>query len=644
MTSTPYLDKVTSPSDLRGLSLSTLGKVADDLRTETIAAVSQTGGHLGAGLGVVELTVALHHVFNTPYDRLIWDVGHQAYPHKILTGRRDQMPTLRQEGGLSGFVKRAESKYDAFGTAHASTSISAALGMAKGAELKGERRFGIAVIGDGAMTGGMAFEALNHAGQTPSEQDPANLIVVLNDNNMSIDPPTGALSSTLSRVVTSDPYQDLRSVAKRVASKLPPAIENVMRGGEEFLRRTWQTGEGATGGALFEALGFFYLGPINGHDLEQLVPVFKNIRDGDQAQGPYLVHVLTEKGKGYAPAEATADKYHGVAKFDVATGIQSKPKSNAKTYTAAFAEALIEAADQDPHIVAVTAAMPSGTGLNKFAAVYPAKCFDVGIAEQHAVTFAAGLACEGLKPFVAIYSTFLQRAYDQIIHDVALQKLPVRFCLDRAGFVGADGATHQGAYDLAYLSCVPHMVILAPSDETEMAAMVGFAAAYDAGPLALRYPRGEGRGIDHDASPVVLGKGRLVEDGRANKGRNRADLAICSLGTRLADAKGAAADLRAEGLSVTVADMRFAKPIDTELLIDLARTHKVLLTVEEGSSGGFGSSVLAALNEARVLATCRVKTLCITDTFIDHASPDRQAALGGVDTAAILAAARNILP
>ena len=641
MTSTPHLDKLTSPADLRKLGPASLRKVADDLRTETIDAVSKTGGHLGAGLGVVELTVALHHVFNTPYDRLIWDVGHQAYPHKILTGRRAQMGTLRQEGGLSGFVKRSESEYDPFGTAHSSTSISAALGMAKGAELKGEKRFGIAVIGDGAMTGGMAYEALNHAGQPTCGQDPANLIVILNDNNMSIDPPTGALSSTLSRVVTSDPYQDFRSMAKRVASKLPPAIESVMRGGEAFMRRTWQSGEGTTGGALFEALGFFYLGPIDGHDLEQLIPVLENIRDGDQAQGPYLVHVITEKGKGYAPAEAAADKYHGVTKFDVATGTQDKPKPNAKTYTAAFAEALIEAATQDDKIVAVTAAMPSGTGLNKFATVHPSKCFDVGIAEQHAVTFAAGLACEGLKPFVAIYSTFLQRAYDQIIHDVALQNLPVRFCLDRAGFVGADGATHQGAYDLAYLSCIPNMTVLAPSDEAELEAMVKFAATYDDGPLAVRYPRGEGRGVSHEAAPVALGKGRILTDDREG---GQADVAICCLGTRLADAEAAAAELRAAGQSVTLADMRFAKPLDAALLTDLAKSHKVLLTVEEGSSGGFGASVLTLLNEADALATCRVRTLTIADRFIDQASPHRQAGMGGVDAATIAETAQSLLP
>ena len=656
MSATPHLDKLNSPADLRKLGPATLRNVADDLRTETIDAVSKTGGHLGAGLGVVELTVALHHVFNTPYDRVIWDVGHQAYPHKILTGRRAQMASLRQEGGLSGFVKRAESPYDPFGTAHSSTSISAALGMAKGAELQGQKRFGIAVIGDGAMTGGMAYEALNHGGQ-----DPANLIVILNDNNMSIDPPTGALSSTLSRVVTSDPYQDFRSMAKRVASKLPPAIENVMRGGEAFMRRTWQAGEGTTGGALFEALGFFYIGPIDGHDLDQLVPVLENIRDGDKAQGPYLVHVITEKGKGYAPAEAAADKYHGVAKFDVATGAQSKPKPNAKSYTAAFAESLIEAARHDEAIVAVTAAMPSGTGLNTFAQVHPTKCFDVGIAEQHAVTFAAGLACEGLKPFVAIYSTFLQRAYDQIIHDVALQNLPVRFCLDRAGFVGADGATHQGAYDLAYLSCVPNMVILAPSDEAELAAMVRFAAAYDDGPLALRYPRGEGRGTSHEAAAVELGKGRLLDDGREPKQEDaqgdaqestqestqesaRADIALCALGTRLADAQAAAAVLRAAGRTVTIADMRFAKPLDAELLIDLAQSHKALLTIEEGSAGGFGASVLTCLNNADALARCRVRTLTMADAFIDHASPARQAALAGVDTDAIIHAANHLLP
>lgn len=641
MSLTPLLDKIHTPQDLRKLPSRSMRQVADELRIETINAVSKTGGHLGAGLGVVELTVALHHVFDTPHDRVIWDVGHQAYPHKILTGRREQMATLRQEGGLSGFVKRSESAYDPFGTAHSSTSISASLGMAKAAQLKGEQRFAIAVIGDGAMTGGMAYEALNHAGQDGGRKDPSNLIVILNDNNMSIDPPTGALSSTLSRVVSSDPYLDLRSVAKKVASKLPPAVESVLRGGEQFMRRTWQTDQDGRGqgGALFEALGFFYLGPIDGHDLDQLLPVLENIRDGDGRQGPFLVHVITEKGKGYAPAEAATDKYHGVAKFDVETGKQSKSQPNAKTYTQVFAESLIAAADKDPAIVAVTAAMPSGTGLNKFAQVHRDRCFDVGIAEQHAVTFAAGLACEGLKPFVAIYSTFMQRAYDQIIHDVAIQNLPVRFCLDRAGFVGADGQTHQGAFDLAYLSCVPNLVVMAPSDEAELAHMIATAAAHDTGPIAVRYPRGEGVGAQVPDMPSVLpiGKGRLVS------GSGTGDIAIAALGTRLAAAQEAVAELEASGLTVTLGDMRFAKPVDEGLLCELARGHRALLTVEEGASGGFGAAALQVLVQADCLSQTRVRTLTLADAFIDQASPARQAILGGVDAAAIVQAAKNLI-
>ena len=650
MSATPHLDRLSSPADLRGLSVSTLRQVADELRAETISAVAKTGGHLGAGLGVVELTVALHSVFHTPEDRVIWDVGHQAYPHKILTGRRGRMESLRQEGGLSGFVKRSESAYDPFGTAHSSTSISAGLGMAKAAQLKGQRRFSIAVIGDGAMTGGMAYEALNHAGQDAFHDNPSNLIVVLNDNNMSIDPPTGALSGTLSKVVSSDPYLGLRSVAKRVASKLPPVVEQALKGGEAFMRRTWQaeqigqagqTGQEGNhqGGALFEALGFFYLGPIDGHDLDQLIPVLANIRDGDRRQGPFLVHVLTEKGKGYAPAEAAADKYHGVAKFDVKTGQQSKPKPNAKTYTQVFAESLIQAAEIDPQIVAVTAAMPSGTGLNKFAAQFPDRCFDVGIAEQHGVTFAAGLACEGLKPFVAIYSTFLQRAYDQIIHDVAIQNLPVRFCLDRAGFVGADGQTHQGLFDLAYLSCIPNMVVMAPADEGELARMVATAAAHDAGPSAIRYPRGEGVGAPIPAAlpPLELGKGRVIA------GSGQGDLAICSLGTRLEAAQEACARLEGQGYKVTLADMRFAKPLDARLIADLAQNHRALITVEEGSSGGFGDAVLRTLMAQDLLGSVKIRTLHVTDAFIDQASPTRQAELGGVCSQSILNAAKEIL-
>ena len=641
MCATPLLDTISSPDDLRGLSLSALTQLAKELREETISTVSKTGGHLGAGLGVVELTVALHSVFKTPEDRLIWDVGHQAYPHKILTGRRGQMGTLRQEGGLSGFVSRAESDFDAFGTAHSSTSISAALGMAKAASLKGEQRFAIAVIGDGALTGGMAYEALNHAGQDHQRNAPGNLIVILNDNNMSIDPPTGALSGALSRVVSSDPYLGLRSAARRVASKLPPAVEHALKGGEAFMRRTWQAGQagGGHGGALFEALGFFYIGPVDGHDLEQLIPVLENIRDNGHHQGPFLIHVLTEKGKGYAPAEAAADKYHGVAKFDVATGQQAKAKTNAKTYTQVFADSLIAMAEKDPAIVAVTAAMPSGTGLNAFANVFPGRCFDVGIAEQHGVTFAAGLACEGLKPFVAIYSTFLQRAYDQIIHDVALQNLPVRFCLDRSGFVGADGKTHQGAFDLAYLSCIPNLVIMAPSDEAELAHMIATAAAHDTGPIAVRYPRGAGVGADVPTllKPLPIGKGRLVA------GTGKGDLAICALGSALAAALEACEILKAQGTRVSVADMRFAKPIDEKLLGTLARDHAAVLTVEEGAHGGFGSTALRALADQNLLSHVRVRTLAMADAFIDQASPARQAQMAGVCAQSIVKAAQALL-
>ena len=638
MSRTPLLDRLAAVADLRDLPVRQLRLIADELRTETISAVAKTGGHLGAGLGVIELTVALHSVFNTPYDRLIWDVGHQAYPHKILTGRRAQMDTLRQEGGLSGFVSRAESAYDPFGTAHSSTSISAALGMAKAASLRGERRFAIAVIGDGAMTGGMAYEALNHGGQDRLTGDPSNLIVILNDNNMSIDSPTGALSGTLSRVVSSEPYLGLRSVAKRVAAKLPPAMEQAIKGGEAFMRRTWQTGQGQSG-ALFEALGFYYLGPVDGHNLDQMIPVLENIRDGDRRQGPFLVHVLTEKGKGYAPAETSADKYHGVAKFNVSTGTQAKAKPNAPTYTQVFAQSLIRAAEQDPSIVAITAAMPSGTGLGQFAKAFPDRCFDVGIAEQHGVTFAAGLACEGFKPFVAIYSTFLQRAYDQIIHDVAIQNLPVRFCLDRAGLVGADGKTHQGAFDLAYLSCIPNLTIMAPSDEAELAHMIATAAAYNDGPIALRYPRGEGLGVDLPETPEVLplGKGRIVS------GSGTGQLALCALGTRLADTQAAAAVLRDQGHAVTVADMRFAKPFDAGLLIQLTLNHKALITIEEGSQGGFGAAALTVLCEASLFRPALVRTLTLADRFIDQASPKRQAEMGGVCTQSILRAAQSLI-
>lgn len=641
MSKTPHLDALIDLSELKSKNLSQLKKIADDLRTETIAAVSKTGGHLGAGLGVVELTVAIHSVFKTPEDRVIWDVGHQTYPHKILTGRRADMASLRQAGGLSGFSKRSESEYDAFGTAHSSTSISAALGMAKASQLKGERRFAIAVIGDGAMTGGMAYEALNHAGQDGIKGDPSNLIVILNDNNMSIDFPTGALSATLSRVVSSDPYLGLRSVAKKVASNLPPAIENAMRGGEAFMRRTWQADKdgGRHGGELFSALGFYYLGPVDGHDLDQLLPILQNVRDGDRRQGPYLIHVLTEKGKGYRPAEIAVDKYHGVARFDVQTGEQKKSSPNAKTYTSIFSESLIKAAEKDTKIVAITAAMPSGTGLNQFAKIYPDRCFDVGIAEQHGVTFGAGLACEGLKPFVAIYSTFMQRAYDQIIHDVALQNLPVRFCIDRAGFVGADGATHQGVFDLAYLSCIPNLIVMAPSDEAELAHMITTAAAYNDGPIAIRYPRGEGVGavVSSEGQVLEIGKGRIISEDKIG------DIALCSIGSRLASTKEAAAQLQAKGFGVTVADMRFAKPIDETLLHQLAEKHRALIIVEEGSTGGLGDSCLRYLSSKDLLHNLKVRTLTMIDAFIDQGSQSQQAKWAGVSEESILAAAQEIL-
>jgi 1-deoxy-D-xylulose-5-phosphate synthase len=609
---TPLLDGIHSPADLRGLSDAHLKQVADELRLETIDAVSVTGGHLGAGLGVIELTVALHHVFQTPRDRLIWDVGHQAYPHKILTRRRARIRTLRQGGGLSGFTKRSESEFDPFGAAHSSTSISAGLGMAVARDLAGHANHVIAVIGDGAMSAGMAYEALNNAGAMNSR-----LIVILNDNDMSIAPPVGAMSAYLARLVPSESLRGLHETAK-----YPP----------EFIYDETRR----NGGTLFEELGFRYVGPINGHDLEQLLPILRNVRDHDT--GPVLIHVKTQKGKGYAPAEASSDKYHGVQKFDVITGKQAKAPSNAPSYTAVFGQSLIKAAQADDKVVAVTAAMPSGTGIDMFAKAFPARTFDVGIAEQHAVTFAAGLATEGYKPFCAIYSTFLQRAYDQIVHDVALQNLPVRFALDRAGLVGADGATHAGAFDVAYLCCLPNMVVMAAADEAELVHMVATATAHDSGPIAFRYPRGDGVGVEMpDAGKILpIGRGRMIREG------NR--VAILSLGTRLAEALKAAEGLEKQGLSTSVADARFAKPLDRELITALALQHEILITIEEGSRGGFGAMVLHMLAEDGLLDRgLKVRTLTLPDVFQDHGKPEKMYAEAGLDAQTIIATVSAIL-
>ena len=561
----PLLDRIVSPADLRALSESDLARVAEELRAETISAVSVTGGHLGAGLGVIELTVALHYVFDTPGDRIVWDVGHQAYPHKILTGRRARIRTLRQGGGLSGFTKRAESEYDVFGAGHSSTSISAGLGMAVARDLSHRKGNVVAVIGDGAMSAGMAYEAMNNAGAMGSR-----LIVILNDNDMSIAPPTGAMSAYLARIVTSHTYRSLRDVAKQLARHLPKFLYDKVERTEEYGRGFW------AGGALFEELGFYYVGPIDGHNLDHLLPILKNVRD--MHGGPVLVHVVTRKGKGYPPAEAADDKYHGVSAFDVITGAQTKPKSNAPAYTKVFGEALLAAARRDEKIVAITAAMPQGTGVDRMHKVFPERVFDVGIAEQHAVTFAAGLATEGFKPFCAIYSTFLQRAYDQVVHDVAIQNLPVRFAIDRAGLVGADGPTHAGAFDVAYLACLPNMTVMAAADEAELVHMVATAAAHDSGPIALRYPRGDGVGVElpDEGRPLPIGKGRILREGSR--------IAILSLGTRLAEALKAAEELQARGLSTTVADARFAKPLDRELILRLAADHELLITIEEGAS------------------------------------------------------------
>jgi 1-deoxy-D-xylulose-5-phosphate synthase len=616
---TPLLDQIRIPSDLRKLPESQVRQVADELRAETIAAVSVTGGHLGAGLGVVELTTALHYVFDTPADRIIWDVGHQAYPHKILTGRRDRIRTLRQGGGLSGFTRRSESEFDPFGAAHSSTSISAGLGMAVARDLSGAKNHVIAVIGDGAMSAGMAYEAMNNAGARHER-----LIVILNDNDMSIAPPVGAMSAYLARLASGKTYLKLRDIGKQLTKSLGKTIDRTVTRAVEHARGF------VTGGTLFEELGFYYVGPIDGHNLDHLLPVLKNVRDADF--GPILVHVVTQKGKGYAPAEETSDKLHAVAKFDVVTGAQVKAKANAPSYTKVFGESLIKEAAKDEKVVAITAAMPSGTGIDLFEKAFPARTFDVGIAEQHAVTFAAGLATEGYKPFCAIYSTFLQRAYDQVVHDVAIQGLPVRFPIDRAGLVGADGATHAGSFDVAYLGCLPGMTIMAAADEAELVHMVATAAAYDEGPIAFRYPRGEGVGVDMPAEgvPLEIGRGRIVRQGTR--------IALLSLGTRLSEALKAAEELGALGLSTTVADARFAKPLDIDLVTRLAREHEVLVTIEEGSIGGFGSFVLHALADKGLLdGKCRVRSMVLPDVYLDHDKPEAMYAAAGLDAKGIVA-------
>jgi 1-deoxy-D-xylulose-5-phosphate synthase len=619
---TPLLDRVREPADLRNLSLEQLKQVANELRAETVDAVSVTGGHLGASLGVVELTVAIHAVFDTPHDRLIWDVGHQAYPHKILTGRRDRIRTLRQPGGLSGFTRRSESEYDPFGAAHSSTSISSGLGMAVASELKGEERNVIAVIGDGAMSAGMAYEAMNNAGARKSR-----LIVILNDNDMSIAPPVGAMSNHLSRLISSRPFLSMRDMMGRLAKRFPRPLERAAKRADEYARSV------ITGNALFEELGFYYVGPIDGHSIDHLIPVLRNLRDADERE-PILLHVVTQKGKGYAPAEQSADKYHGVQKFNVVTGEQVKAPPGPPSYTKVFANALIAEAEADERIVAITGAMPSGTGLDAFGKRFPKRTFDVGIAEQHAVTFAAGMATEGMKPFCAIYSTFLQRAYDQVVHDVALQKLPVRFAMDRAGLVGADGATHAGSFDVAFLGCLPNMILMAAADELELMHMVATAAAIDDRPSAFRYPRGEGLGLTLPArgTPLEIGVGRVLREGTS--------IALLSYGTRLAECLKAAEDLAARGLSCTVADARFAKPLDTVLVERLARDHAVLITVEEGSVGGFGSFVMQHLAWAGMLESgLKMRPMVLPDIYIDHNNPMKQYDEAGLNAAQIVATA-----
>ncbi|MGC1691018.1 MAG: 1-deoxy-D-xylulose-5-phosphate synthase [Pseudolabrys sp.] len=607
------------PQGLKNLSGDQLKQLANELRTETIDAVAKTGGHLGAGLGVVELTVALHYVFDTPNDRLIWDVGHQSYPHKILTGRRDRIRTLRQGGGLSGFTKRAESDYDPFGAAHSSTSISAALGMAVARDLEGKKHNVIAVIGDGAMSAGMAYEAMNNAGARNER-----LIVILNDNDMSIAPPVGAMSAYLARLISGKTYRTLRDIGKQLARHLPKFFGEKAGRAEEFARGFW------TGGTLFEELGFYYVGPIDGHNLDHLLPVLRNVRDAET--GPILVHVVTQKGKGYAPAETSADKYHGVVKFDVATGAQAKSKSLAPQFTKVFGESLIKEARKDDKIVAITAAMPSGTGVDLFAKEFPNRSFDVGIAEQHAVTFAGGLAAEGFKPFATIYSTFLQRAYDQVVHDIAIQGLPVRFAIDRAGLVGADGPTHAGAFDITYLGCLPGFVVMAAADEAELVHMVATAVAIDDRPSALRYPRGEGLGVPmpDEGKALEIGKGRILQEGHK--------VALLSFGARLGECLKAAKELTALGLSATVADARFAKPLDVQLVTRLAREHEVLVTIEEGAIGGFGAYVLQTLAEQGLLDQgLRVRCMVLPDRFIDQDTPTAMYAAAGLDAGAIVA-------
>jgi 1-deoxy-D-xylulose-5-phosphate synthase len=624
--STPLLDTVGDPADTRDFSLAELRRLADELRTETVDAVSVTGGHLGAGLGVVELTVALHHVFETPRDILIWDVGHQAYPHKILTGRRSRIRSLRQGGGLSGFTKRSESAYDPFGTAHASTSISAALGFCVARDRRGDDNAVIAVIGDGSMSAGMAYEAMNNAAEATKR-----LIVILNDNDMSIAPPVGGMSAYLARLVSGHAYQRVRRLGKEVASHLPRPFKDMARKAEEYARGM------ATGGTLFEELGFYYVGPIDGHNLDHLVPVLKNVQQIQDC--PVLVHVVTQKGKGYAPAENAADKHHAVAKFDVVTGQQAKAApSNAPTYTRVFGQELIKHAERDETIIGITAAMPSGTGLDLFAKRFPARTFDVGIAEQHAVTFAAGLAADGMKPFAAIYSTFLQRGYDQVVHDVAIQRLPVRFAVDRAGLVGADGATHAGSFDIGYLGQLPGFVIMGAADEAELAHMIATSVAIDDRPSAFRFPRGDGVGVTIPdlAAPLEIGRGRIVREGTA--------VAILSFGTRLGDSLKAADMLAARGFSATVADARFAKPLDVDLILRLAREHEALITVEEGAIGGFGAFVLHALAEHGALDRgLKVRTLTLPDVFQDQDKPEAMYVAAGLDAEGIMRGALDAL-
>ncbi len=615
---TPLLDQVTWPQDLRTLTPEQLPQLADELRQEVISAVGVTGGHLGSGLGVVELTTAIHYVFDTPNDKLVWDVGHQCYPHKILTGRRDRIRTLRQGGGLSGFTKRSESEYDPFGAAHSSTSISAALGFAVASKLAGKPGKGIAVIGDGAMSAGMAYEAMNNAREAGNR-----LIVILNDNDMSIAPPVGGLSAYLARLVSSREFLGLRDLAKRLARKLPRPLHNAARKTDEFARGM------AMGGTLFEELGFYYVGPVDGHNLEQLIPVLENVRDA--AEGPCLVHVVTQKGKGYGPAEAAADKYHGVQKFDVITGAQAKAPPGPPSYTGVFAKALVAEAQRDSSICAITAAMPSGTGLDKFAQAFPDRSFDVGIAEQHAVTFAAGLAAQGMRPFCAIYSTFLQRAYDQVVHDVAIQNLPVRFAIDRAGLVGADGSTHAGSFDVTYLATLPNMVVMAAADEAELVHMVHTCAIHDSGPIAVRYPRGNGTGVTLPETPerLEIGKGRIVRDGR--------QVAILSLGTRLEEALRAAEALEARGLSTTVADLRFAKPLDEAMIRRLLTTHEVAVTIEEGAIGGLGAHVLTLASDLGLIDNgLKLRTMRLPDIFQDQDKPEQQYADARLDAGAII--------